>query len=122
MFVEIDQLQKKDNIKEELDTKIKTVLKNSFSLVLTQLQEIPPSAALLLHGYCDNYMAPFKQSVIILTAFFGSKGLKNEKEVIKQLHRLWDPELGIDKSSSIVSRVANILLFVQPEASNLSCL
>lgn len=113
-----DLLRQDDTIKQELDEQIHSILSQSFSVILGPLEKIPPQAALLLHGYCDNFMAPFKKSVIILTATFDYEIPRNSKEVEQKLHSLWDPTLGIDKSASIVSRVANNVVFIEPETDS----
>lgn len=116
------QFLRKEEIKEELDRKLKSILNESFAVVVPQLQEIPPYAAMILHGYCDNYLAPFKKRVIIITAALGSQVMETQAQVDRYLRRLWDAEMGIDRSASLVSRVANIPVFVQPELGNVLCL
>ncbi|XP_032787972.1 uncharacterized protein LOC116925390 [Daphnia magna] len=117
----IDVRQQEEAIKQELDVQIHSILNQSFSVVLGPLEMIPPRAALLLHGYCDNFMAPFKKSVIILTATFDSDKPLNPKQVERKLHNLWDPALGLDTSASIVSRVTNYVVFIQPESGSTQC-
>ncbi|KZS03038.1 putative Torsin-1A-interacting protein 1 [Daphnia magna] len=112
-----DLLQQDDTIKQELDEQIYSVLSQSFSVVLGPLEKIPPRAALLLHGYCDNFMAPFKKRVVILTATFDFDISHDSKQLEQKLHNLWYPTLGIDKSASIVSRVANNVVFIEPETT-----
>ena len=110
------RLQKQeDAMKKELDTRIRSILNQSYSVVLGPLEDIPPQAALILHAYCDNFTAPFKKSIIILTATFGSDRPADSKQVDRKLHRLWDAKLGVDKSASLVSRVANNVVFIEPE-------
>ncbi|KAI9560760.1 hypothetical protein GHT06_011712 [Daphnia sinensis] len=115
--VDVDEIAnlQDDTIKQELDKRIRSILSQSFSVILGPLEKIPPRAALLLHGYCDNFMAPFKKSVIILTATFDSDIPHNLKQLEQKLHNLWDPTLGVDTSASIVSRVANNVVFIEPE-------
>ncbi|XP_057372801.1 uncharacterized protein LOC130693632 [Daphnia carinata] len=118
---EITDLTQEDNaITRELDRKIHSILSKYSSVVLGSLEKIPPKAAMILHGYCDNFMAPFKRSVIILTAAFDYEMPRNSKEVERKLHSLWDPSLGIDKSASLVSRVANNVVFIEPETDSTS--
>ncbi|XP_059350614.1 uncharacterized protein LOC130693630 [Daphnia carinata] len=123
--VKVDEIfnlqQQEDAIKKELDAQIHSILNQSFSIVLGPLEMIPPRAALLLHGYCDNFMAPFKKRVIILTATFDSDKPLNPKQLEQKLHNLWDPALGIDISASIVSRVANNVVFIEPESGSTQC-
>ncbi|KAI9560758.1 hypothetical protein GHT06_011710 [Daphnia sinensis] len=123
--VKVDEIfnlrQQEEAIKKELDAQIHSILNQSFSVVLGPLEMIPPRAALLLHGYCDNFMAPFKKRVIILTATFDSDKPLNPKQLERNLHNLWDPALGIDISASIVSRVANNVVFIEPESSSTQC-
>ena len=118
-FIEFDR---QEEIRAELDKKLKSILNQSFAVVVPQLQEIPPYAAMILHGYCDNFLAPFKKRVIILTAAFGSQMIETQPQVERYLRRLWDAEMGIDQSASLISRVANIPIFVKPEVEILPCL
>ena len=125
MMIQADgfiQLHRKEEMREELDRKLKSILNKSFAAVVPQLQEIPPYVAMMLHAYCDNFMALFKKRVIILTAAFGSQLLETETQVDQHLHHLWDAELGIDTAASLVSRLANMPVFVQPEEDNMPCL
>ncbi|KAI9560761.1 hypothetical protein GHT06_011713 [Daphnia sinensis] len=115
-----DLMQQDDAIKQELDEQIRSILSKSFSVVIGPLQKIPPKAAMLLHGFCDNFMAPFKKSVIILTATFDYEIPRNSKAIERKLHGLWDPTLGVDKSASIVSRVANNVVFIEPETDSIA--
>lgn len=112
---------KEDAMKEQLERRIRSVLDNSFSVVLGHLDRIPPVAAMVLHGYCDNFGAPYKKSVIILTATFHPDKLPVDSgQVDLQLRNLWDKRLGPDSSASLVSRVANYPVFIQPD-STASC-
>jgi hypothetical protein len=108
-------------IKRELDTRIRSILNKSYSIIVGPLEKIPPEAALLLHGYCDNFEAPFKKRVIILTATFDSDKPLNSKQLERKLHRLWDPQLGKDKSGSLVSRIANNVVYIEPEIGSIPC-
>ena len=119
---QVVQFPRKEDIRAELDKKMKAILEHSTAVIVSQLQEIPAYAALILHGYCDNFEALFKKRVIIITAAFGSETMKTQREVDRHLRQLWDAEIGIDKSASLVSRVANNLIFVQPEVATISCL
>ncbi|XP_057372299.1 uncharacterized protein LOC130693194 [Daphnia carinata] len=113
-----DLLQQDDTINQELDKEISSILSDFSSVILGPLEKLPPRAALLLHGYCDNFIAPFKKSVIILTATFGFDIPHNSKQLEQKLHSLWDPTLGVDISASIVSRVANNVVFIEPETDH----
>ena len=111
-----------DPIKKELIKRMNSVLENSSSVVLTHLEILPPEAVIILHGFCDNFMAPFKKSIIILTITFNPDDhkLDNPSQVDRLLHRLWASDLGTDLSASLVSRMANFPVLVQPE-SGISC-
>lgn len=120
--VEVKKEMKEEAAKEELDIQIHSVLNQSYSVVIGLLENIPPKAALLLHGYCDNVKPQFKKRVIIFTAIFGfdcrvdKKNLMNK--VDQNLHEIWDPILGRDNSASIVSRVSNVIVSIWPETKN----
>lgn len=113
-----DIRKKKDEaLKSELDDRLRLVLQGSHAVVLKHLEQIPPKAAMILHGFCDNFAAPFKKKIIILTATFNQENHPvDSRQVDRQLHVLWDGELGADKSASLVSRVANSPLFIEPES------
>lgn len=122
--VQVDKfvnLQNQETIKKELDTRMRSILNKSYSVVVGPLEKIPPGAALLLHGYCDNFVAPFKKRVIILTATFDSERPLNSKQLESRLNTLWYPELDIDQSASIVSRIANNVVFIEPETGPIPC-
>ena len=122
--VQVDKfvhLQNQETIKKELDAQMRSILDKSYSVVVGPLEEIPPEAALLLHGYCDNFEAPFKKRVIILTATFHSDKPLNSKQLERRLNKLWDPELGEDQSASIISRIANNVVFIEPETGPMPC-
>ncbi|XP_046460332.1 uncharacterized protein LOC124207082 [Daphnia pulex] len=108
-------------IKKELDDRIRSILNKSHSVVVGPLEKIPPGAATILHGYCDNFEAPFKKSVIILTATFDSDKPLNSKQLERRLHELWDHKLSKDKCASIVSRIANNVVFIEPETGPMPC-
>ena len=123
------QGQSPEEVKEAVDLRMRTILEKSRALVVSNIQELPASSALLLHGYCDNFMAPFKDRAIILTVLFdpvylqekGKRKLRLQDQTDRLLRRLWDEELGADKSASLVSRVANYPIMVVPEPELASC-
>jgi flagellar basal body-associated protein FliL len=125
VIVKVDKFvsfqNQEETIKKELDTRIRSILNKSYSVVVGPLEKIPPGAAFILHGYCDNFEAPFKKRVIILTATFDSDKPLNSKQLEKRLHELWDHKLGEDKSASIVSRIANNVVFIEPETGSMPC-
>ena len=104
---------------EELDDMLRDNLKKSTCVVISGVDKLPADAALLLHGYCDNFNAPFKKNVIILTALFDSfesdKLVTDQAEVDHCLRDLWDDDLGSDKSASIVSRISNNFVAIHDE-------
>lgn len=119
----VDLIRKQEeSFKEELDSRIRSVLNHSYSVVLGPLQELPPRAALLLHGYCDNFVAPYKKRVIILTVTFDSNDRPmDSKQVDRKLRGFWDSNLGPDKSASLVSRIANNPVFIKSEPGSIPC-
>lgn len=113
---------REEPMKKELDTRIRSILNQSHSVIFGPLEDLPPRAALLLHGYCDNFMAPFKDRVIILTATFDSNERPiNSKQIDRRLHTLWNADLGKDKAGSLISRVANNPVFIEPESGSIPC-
>ena len=112
-----------DPIKRELSSRIESILNQSFSVVLTHLELLPPKSVLALHGFCDNFLAPFKKRMIILTAAFDAEDnyLETSQQVDRLLRRLWDNDLGSDASASLVSRLSNIHSFIKADP-NINCL
>jgi hypothetical protein len=110
-----------ETIKKELDTRIRSILNKSYSVIVGPLEKIPPGAAFILHGYCDNFEAPFKKRVIILTATFDSDKPLNSRQLERRLHKLWDQKLGMEISASFVSRIANNVVFIEPETGSMPC-
>lgn len=111
-------------LRKETDERIKTVLAESISVVVSRIEELSGESALVLHGHCDNFKAPKKRRVIILTATLDdvSADIGDVSfQVDASLRRLWDPQMGADKAASIVSRVANNPVLIEPEASSRAC-
>jgi len=93
-------------------------------VVVSRIEELSGESALVLHGHCDNFKAPKKRRVIILTATLDdvSADIGDVSfQVDASLRRLWDPQMGADKAASIVSRVANNPVLIEPEASSRAC-
>ena len=108
-----------DAIKKELDDRMRSILAQSASIVVGHLEQIPPKAAMILHGFCDNFSAPFKKNLIILTATFDSAtGPLDSRKVERLLRQMWDGELGADESSPLVSRVANLPVVIHPDSTS----
>ena len=112
--------------KEKLDIEMTRTFTESGgkSFVIVNLQALAPEAALILHGFCDNDNAPYKDVMIVMTLHFDPKDLKlNENKRIAEgdvetyLRNLWGRGLVADKVGALLSRVGNNIVLVADEKS-----
>ncbi|RUS79103.1 hypothetical protein EGW08_013156 [Elysia chlorotica] len=94
------------------------------SFVIVNLQDLAPEAALILHGFCDNDNAPYKDVMILMTLHFSPKDLQpsgngkfGEEDVEVYLRNLWGRGLVADKVGALLSRVGNNIVIIGEEAS-----
>jgi len=83
------------------------------------LEKLSGDTAIVLHGFADDSVAPFKQSVLVMT-------LADELEVAEVSDPSWRAEklllkywsdLGTDKSSALITRVTVSVVRVLPESA-----
>ncbi|GFR77574.1 torsin-1A-interacting protein 2-like [Elysia marginata] len=114
--------------KEALDSKMLDAFSQKSggkSFVILNLQALAPEAALILHSYCDNDNAPFKDVMIVITLHFSPGQLElnakqrvGEGDVEAYLRDLWNRGLVGDKVGALLSRVANNIVLVVEETSD----
>ncbi|XP_042878228.1 uncharacterized protein LOC122257188 isoform X2 [Penaeus japonicus] len=103
-------------------------LQNSHVAVINNIEAIPGNASMILHGYCDNDNAPYKQSLIFLMLnipinYATLQEEKLDKLVDEYLLKLWGTQLQLKDVSALVARVASIPVLVQHEREEmLDCL
>lgn len=114
-------------MKQILDSKLQQ-LQTSHVAIINGIESIPGNASLILHGYCDNDNAPYKQSLIFLILnlpmqYAALQEEKLDKVVDEYLHELWGTQLQVKDVSALVARVASMPMLVQPEREEiLDCL
>ncbi|ESP04828.1 hypothetical protein LOTGIDRAFT_156049 [Lottia gigantea] len=109
--------------KMEFDNQLRSFLESDYkSVIVEHLELLSPSAALLLHGYCDNDNAPYKDIMIILVFHVENDNI-SPRAAEALLKQSWERELEADKVDALMSRVANNIVIVQPEsiASSSQC-
>jgi len=72
----------------------------------------------MLHAYCDNENAPYKNVTILTTVQMSSPANANSIEDV--LGDAWS-ELGNDKLPALLSRVANNIAIVTSEQGQSQC-
>ncbi|XP_013412694.1 torsin-1A-interacting protein 2 [Lingula anatina] len=117
--------EKPDVVKEQIDQILHQDFENGHrAAILDQMQNIPPIAALMLHAYCDNVNAPYKNVVIILTITLETDAQSaselQESSVETFLTKIWRKGLDDDKIGALLSRVANNIVIIKKDES-LSC-
>ncbi|CAL1548093.1 unnamed protein product [Lymnaea stagnalis] len=105
--------------KKKLDEKLTETFRQHKSVILDNLQSLSPEAALLLHGYCDNDNAPYKDVMMVLILHVDPNALKLDPDgtnsVEKYLQALWTQGLHEDKVAALLSRVANNVVVINAE-------
>lgn len=103
-----------ENIKYDLDIKIKELLDNKNTelptMVIDHIEALDPNVMLLFHGYCDGDYAPHKKALIlfVLHTNLDSKEFKNlDRTVDGLLQSLWGKNLDADKIPPLIARIAN---------------
>lgn len=111
-----------ENIKYELDNKIKELLdsKNTElpTMVIDHIEALDPNVMLLFHGYCDGDYAPHKKALIlfVLHTNLDSKEFKNlDRTVDGLLQSLWGKNLDADKIPPLIARIANNKAMIHEE-------
>ncbi|KAK3779374.1 hypothetical protein RRG08_052596 [Elysia crispata] len=94
------------------------------SFLIVNLQALAPEAALILHGFCDNDNAPYKDVMILMTLHFSFKDLQlnekqkfGEEDVEMYLRNLWGRGLVADKVGALLSRVGNNIVIIGEETN-----
>ncbi|KAK0063587.1 torsin-1A-interacting protein 2 [Biomphalaria pfeifferi] len=119
--VDVDTLKYMQNMeqKKTLDDRLYEVLSKHKSVIIDNLQMLSAEAALLLHSYCDNDNAPYKDVMIVLMFYIDSSvhllDPDRPNSVERYVENLWIKDLDIDKVSAILSRVANNIVVVSDE-------
>lgn len=104
--------------KKKLDDALDSALgsSNCKSVVVDNLQLLSPEAALILHKYCDNDNAPYKDILMILLLYVDpATQAESSGKVENYLKDLWHQGLDADKVGALMSRVANNVVLVSHE-------
>ncbi|XP_059142826.1 torsin-1A-interacting protein 1-like [Physella acuta] len=104
--------------KKNLDDALDSALGSSKykSVVVDNLQLLSPEAALILHKYCDNDNAPYKDILMILLLYVDpASQAESAHKVENYLKDLWHQGLDADKVGALMSRVANNVVLVSHE-------
>lgn len=111
-----------ENIKYDLDNKIKELLDNTNTelptMVIDHIEALDPNVMLLFHGYCDGDYAPHKKALIlfVLHTNLDSKEIKNlDRTVDGLLQSLWGKNLDADKIPPLIARIANNKAMIHEE-------
>lgn len=111
-----------ENIKYDLDIKIKELLDNKNTelptMVIDHIEALDPNVMLLFHGYCDGDYAPHKKALIlfVLHTNLDSKEFKNlDRTVDGLLQSLWGKNLDADKIPPLIARIANNKAMIHEE-------
>lgn len=111
-----------ENIKYDLDNKIKELLDNTNTelptMVIDHVEALDPNVMLLFHGYCDGDYAPHKKALIlfVLHTNLDSKDIKNlDRTVDGLLQSLWGKNLDADKIPPLIARIANNKAMIHEE-------
>ncbi|XP_045106856.1 torsin-1A-interacting protein 2-like [Portunus trituberculatus] len=107
-------------LKVELDETLR-MLERSHGAVIHNLESIPGPAAMILHAYCDNENAPYKQAILILLVevpgTYKDLGYSRRLDTLVDAHlgRLWGAELAEKDVSALISRTCNTPVLIRPE-------
>ncbi|CAG5121000.1 unnamed protein product [Candidula unifasciata] len=114
-FRHLDPPLQKQKLDEYLHLTFSDSQKKSF--VIDNLQLLHPEAALMLHGYCDNDNAPYKDVMMVLLLYVDEHKVMDysSASIESYLEQLWSQGLEIDKVKALLSRVANNIVTVEME-------
>ncbi|GFN91385.1 torsin-1a-interacting protein 2-like [Plakobranchus ocellatus] len=103
--------------KEKLDAEMNQAFsQGSRSFLINNLQALAPEAALILHSYCDNDNAPYKNVMILMTLHGDNeKDFLSVKEIEVYMKQLWGGGYMADKVDALLSRVGNNIIVVSQE-------
>ncbi|ELU17037.1 hypothetical protein CAPTEDRAFT_108634 [Capitella teleta] len=86
---------------------------------IQRLEQLHGEAAMMLHSYCDNEFANYKDAHLYFTVHV-PESMAEEDEVEAFLAAQWS-SLAIDQFSALWSRISNNMVFVQPENDTSLC-
>lgn len=102
--------------KEKLDQLLHNAFSQNKAAVLHSLHQIPAESSLILHSYCDNDHAPYKDVVIILTLPMMPQDQRVDDATVEQyLESVWREKIDNDKMGALLSRIANNIVEVREE-------
>ncbi|XP_063884300.1 torsin-1A-interacting protein 2-like [Scylla paramamosain] len=107
-------------LKVELDESLKG-LDRAHAAVVHNIESIPGPAAMILHAYCDNENAPYKQAVLFLLVdvpgTYNDLGYSRRLDSLVDAHlgRLWGAGLEEKDVSALISRTCNTPVLIRPE-------
>ncbi|XP_077868748.1 torsin-1A-interacting protein 1-like [Saccoglossus kowalevskii] len=116
--------------KEQLDIKLGNALGGeSKSVVIFNLEKLPPNSLLIFYKYCDHETAPFKNAVIVFTVHlpdsFDSDDTIHRREqsvedflISNWLGRGSDHDMDQDKLGALLSRIANSIAIATSNSGN----
>ncbi len=113
------ELSKKDQNPDALKLQLDDLLSNSFgsgkkAALLYNIQDLPSRTAMLLHSYCDNVNAPFKDVTLTFTVQMDNADTTDEA-IEDHLHSVWS-DLDKDTLSPLLSRIGNSIAAVSAES------
>ncbi|CAH1786123.1 unnamed protein product [Owenia fusiformis] len=108
-----------DQAKLEVDDKLRDGFSKGNKVAeITNLDLMPASAGLMLHAFCDNENAPYKDVVYFFILQLDSTYISVsdwDGAVERFLIKRWEKELGTDEMHALLSRIANSVVVVSPE-------
>ena len=103
----------------ELYENIDGALSKTKTLVLKDIDQLQSSAAMALHGICDEGYMPEEnpKPVMIMTMKTLTKAGSDFETASNTIRGLWEKDLGSDKVHPLISRIASVLIKVLPEST-----
>lgn len=86
-------------------------------MVIFNLQDIPPVTAQAFHHLCDEINPLVREAAYVFTLQVSGEDESPSKVADRVLTSLWNNTLSTDKLDPLMVRIADIVLFVQPESN-----
>ncbi|XP_074654360.1 torsin-1A-interacting protein 2-like isoform X2 [Tubulanus polymorphus] len=110
-----------DHAKLLLDQQLKLAFESGVKVaILRGIENYPANVLLMLHSYCDNFNAPFKDVTFVLNYGVFSNLNTNILDIEETLKEKWGEKLNdVNEAGALLSRLANNIVLLRQESTEI---